>query len=181
MIISPRLWAVLAGGVVLISPLRADDDDETAAATTAARQWIAEIDAGNYDRSYNDGSSALHEKVHPDTWVRILKTERPVLGKLVSREQTGVTYKPSGFEGADGEFMIVSYRSAFENKPHEIEYVVLRREGGRWLGTGYDFGPEEVTNDPNAGPSTTTTSETETPPVPGATATNAPPQKQGAP
>jgi len=169
MIFSSRLWAVLAGGVLFTSlELRADDDDQSAEAASVARAWISEIDAGKYEQSYNEASTALHDKVAEDTWIHILKTERPALGKIVSREQTAVTYKPSGFEGAEGEFMVVSYHSSFQFKPREVEYVVLRREGGHWRATGYDFGPEEVVNDPNAGPSTTTTTETETPPVPGA-------------
>jgi hypothetical protein len=167
MIFSSLTLARLAGLLCAATlPLLAQDDDRAAQAALVAKAWVAEIDAGNYEQSYDDAGSALHQKVPVDTWIKILKTERPTLGKVVAREETSTSYKPNGFEGIDGEFMVVSYRTAFENKPHELEYVVLRREGGKWRATGYDFGPEEVVNDPDAGPTTTTTTETQTPPTP---------------
>lgn len=166
MIFSSPTLARLTGFFCAVAlPLLAQDDRAEQAALVA-KAWVAKIDAGNYEQSYDDAGSALHDKVPVDTWVKILKTERPTLGKVVAREVTSTSYKPNGFEGLDGEFMVVSYRTSFENKPHELEYVVLRREGGKWRPTGYDFGPEEVVNDPDAGPTTTTTSETQTPPPP---------------
>jgi hypothetical protein len=166
MILSPRLWAVLAGGILLgLLPLLADDN-QTDEALSVARSWVAEIDAGQYEQSYLDGGTALHEKVPEDTWIQILKTERPLLGKIISRQETSHSYRPDGYEGAEGEFMTVSYHSSFENKPAEVEHIVLRREDGKWRGVGYNFGPEEIVNDPDAGPNTITTSVTNAPPVP---------------
>jgi hypothetical protein len=165
----PTYLRYLAATAALLVPLlsvRADDDDQSADALAVAKTWVAEIDAGQYDQSYLDGGSALHNKVTEDTWVRILKTERPLLGKVVSRTETEHFYRPNGFEGADGEFFVVSYQTAFESKPNEVEHVVLRREDGRWHGVGYDFGPGEVATDPDAGPTTTTTTETLAPPTP---------------
>jgi hypothetical protein len=157
-------------GMLLMAALlvRADDEDDRhmGNALNVAKEWIAEIDAGEYDQSYADGGSALHEKVPQDTWVRILKTERPLLGNVVTRTETDHSYRPNGFEGTDGEFFVISYRTAFANKPDEVEHLVLKREGGRWRGVGYDFGPEEVTTDPDAGPTTTVTTSTNAPPVP---------------
>jgi hypothetical protein len=84
----------------------------------------------------------------------------------VTRTRIDQSYRPNGFEGADGEFFLVSYRTEFTNKQDEIEHVVLRREGGRWRGVGYDFGPEQVETDPYEGPTTTTSTSTNTPPTP---------------
>jgi hypothetical protein len=166
MILFLRFLALFTGGILwAFLPLRADDDP-SGEALSVAREWVAEIDAGKYEQSYIDGGTALHDKVPQDTWIKILKTERPLLGKLISRQETSHSYKPNGYEGAEGEFMTVSYHSAFENKPAEVEHIVLRREDGKWRGVGYNFGPEEVVNDPDAGPVTTTTSETNAPPVP---------------
>jgi hypothetical protein len=155
-------------GTLLIATLfaRADDDQQAGDAVAAAKTWLAEIDAGNYDQSYTDGGSALHEKVPQDKWSKILKTERPMLGKVMTRTETARSYHPNGFEGTDGEFFVVSYHTAFASKPDEIEHVVLRREGGHWRGVGYDFGPGQVVNDPDAGPNTTTSNETLIPPTP---------------
>jgi hypothetical protein len=161
-------FIVIGIGALLIATsfARADDNQQAGDALAVAKAWLAQIDAGNYDQSYNDGGSALHEKVPEDKWTKILKTERPPLGKVKSRTEADHAYHPNGFEGVDGEFFVVSYHTAFETKPDEIEYVVLRREGGRWHGVGYDFGPGQVVNDPDAGPTTTTSTETIAPPTP---------------
>ena len=113
MLHSPRFLAL--GGLLLMAALfvRADDEDDGHMAQCAhgGAAWMAEIDAGEYDQSYNDGGSALHEKVPQDTWVRILKTERPMMGNVVTRTETEHSYRPNGFEGADGEFFVISYRT----------------------------------------------------------------------
>jgi hypothetical protein len=169
MIFSLRFVAI--GAALLLAvllPVRADDDDDahTNQALAVAKDWVAEIDAGDYDKSYTEGGDALHQKVPQDTWSRILKTERPLLGSVVTRTRIDQSYRPNGFEGADGEFFLVSYRTEFTNKQDEIEHVVLRREGGHWRGVGYDFGPEQVETDPYEGPTTTSTTSTNTPPTP---------------
>jgi hypothetical protein len=164
---SLRLLAWITAGLLAL-PLaaRADDDNQFGDALSVARTWLGEIDAGNYDQSYTDGGSALHEKVPQDTWVKILKTERPTLGKVVSRQEISHTLRPNGLEGAEGTFLVVSYRTAFVTKPDELEYVVLKHEFGGWRCVGYDFGPEQVQNNPGEGPSTTATTETVAPPTP---------------
>jgi hypothetical protein len=168
MIFSLRFVATGAALLLAASLLvRADNDDtRTTQALAVAKEWVAEIDAGDYDKSYTDGGDVLHQKVPQDTWSRILKTERPLLGSVVTRTRIDQSYRPNGFEGSDGEFFLVSYRTEFTNKQDEIEHVVLRREGDRWRGVGYDFGPEQVETDPYEGPTTTTSTSTNTPPTP---------------
>jgi hypothetical protein len=152
--------------VLLALPLAARADDDYTDAINIAHTWLGEIDAGNYDQSYTDGGSALHDKVPQTTWVRILKTERPLLGKVVNRQVISHEMHPDGLEGAPGTFLVLGYKTAFDTKPEELEYVVLKREFGGWRCVGYDFGPAQVQNNPDEGPTTTTTTEKLTPPVP---------------
>jgi Protein of unknown function (DUF4019) len=155
-----------AGLLALTLAARADDDGAVNDTLPIARDWLGEIDAGNYDQSYTDAGPALHEKVPQEKWVQILKTERPVLGKVVSREVISHELHPDGLEGAQGTFMVLGYRTAFALKSDELEYVVLKHEFGGWRCVGYDFGPEQVQNNPDEGPNTTTTTETLAPPTP---------------
>ncbi len=141
-----------AGLLALTLAARADDDSAVNDTLSIARTWLGEIDAGSYDQSYTDAGSALHEKVPQDRWVKILKTERPLLGKVVSREVISHELHPDGLEGAQGTFMVLGYRTSFATKPDELEYVVLKREFGGWRCVGYDFGPEQVQNNPDEGP-----------------------------
>jgi hypothetical protein len=162
-----RLSAWCAAGLLALTlVVRADDDSEVNDTVSIARAWLGEIDAGSYDQSYTDAGSALHEKVPQDKWVKILQTERPLLGKVINREVISHELHPDGLEGAPGTFMVLGYRTAFASKPDELEYVVLKREFGGWRCVGYDFGPEQVQNNPDDGPTTTSTTETLAPPTP---------------
>jgi hypothetical protein len=157
---------ITAGLLALPLAARADDDSQYTDAINIAHTWLGEIDAGNYDQSYTDAGSALHDKVPQDTWVKILRTERPLLGKVVSRQVISHEAHPDGLEGAPGNFLVIGYRTAFDTKPDELEYVVLKRDFGGWRCVGYDFGPEQVQNNPDEGPNTTTTTQTLAPPTP---------------
>jgi hypothetical protein len=159
-------FALVAILLALPAVLRADDASDLAEAVSAGQAWLAEIDAGHFDQSYNDGGSALHEKMTQDVWVKVLRTERPLLGKVVSRQEITRVRHGDGLEGVSGDFVVIGYRTNFESKQDELEYVVMKREFGGWRGVGYDFGPEQVDTDPDAGPTTTTEASTNTPPIP---------------
>jgi hypothetical protein len=160
----PILAALLALPVVA----RADDDEAVTGALSLARSWLSEIDAGNYEQSYNEGGSALHEKVPQDSWVKILKTERPPLGKVARREEVSHVLHTDGLEGVNGTFLVVTYHTNFSSKPDEIEYVVMKHEFGGWRCVGYDFGPAnpQPPADGDNQPTTTTTDQTLAPPTP---------------
>jgi len=162
----PRLSLLLAASFLVLPPaLRADDASELAEAASAGHFWLDEIDSGRYEQSYNDGGPALHDKMPQETWVKILKTERPPMGKVLSRQEIIRTRHADGIEGVQGDFVVIGYRTNFQNRSDELEYVVLKHEFGGWRGVGYDFGPEQVEHDPDAGPVTTTDSSIKTMPA----------------
>ena len=153
---------VLCGSAAI---LRADDsvpDD----AVSVAREWLAEIDAGHYEQSYQEADQSLHDKMPQETWVKILRAERPGMGNVVSRQEISRTRHADGLEGVEGDFVVIGYRTTFSARPDELEYVVVKHEFGGWHGVGYDFGPEQVSSDPDAGPTTVTESTTNAPPTP---------------
>jgi hypothetical protein len=162
-----RFFLLLFAGLIALPGLgHAQDDASVNDALAIARTWLGEIDAGKYDQSYLDGGSALHDKVPQDTWVKILNTERPLLGKVVDREETSHVLHPDGLEGTNGTFLVISYHTNFAAKPDEVEYVVLRHEFTGWRCVGYDFGPANPQPADNDNPPTTTTrDETLTPPT----------------
>lgn len=164
----PRLVVPLLAGLFALPLLaRAEDEDSINNALSVARTWLAEIDAGRYDESYTDGGSALHDKVPQENWVRILNTERPLLGKVVNRQEVSHLLHPDGLEGVTGTFLVVTYHTDFAAKQDEVEYVVVRHEFGGWRCVGYDFGPANPPPpDPESQPATTTTDETLAPPTP---------------
>jgi hypothetical protein len=156
---------VLAFGFLAVAVSRsfAVSDDHINSSLGAAKDWIAQIDAGQYDESYDAGCVALHEKVKSDQWVLVLRTLRPPWGSVVSRKEISHVYKPDGFEGLDGECMVITYETAFQNLNDALEVVVLKWEDGRWRGAGYNVGPKPVPADQQQQPDPSQT-ETESQP-----------------
>lgn len=140
----------------------ASGDDHTEEALAAAKAWLAQIDAGNYEGSYAFGGSAMHEKVPQSTWVAVLKALRTPWGAVVSRKQTSHIYKPNGIEGLEGECMIITYDTSFKQLSPAREQIVLKWEDGKWRGAGYTGGPKPNPDaQPSAPPSSTTETQTQ--------------------
>jgi hypothetical protein len=130
--------------IALTSKSLAAPADSSAAALAMARAWIAQIDAGQYDDSYSIGCIAFHERVSLDKWVSVLKTLRQPLGPVVNRKEISRTDKPDGFEGLDGECMVIKYDTSFKKLPATLEVVVIKREDGKWKGAGYNVIPKQA-------------------------------------
>jgi hypothetical protein len=150
--------------------------DEIDSALATSQAWVALIDAGKYDDSYNAASSALHDKVQEDRWSKVLKALRSPWGAVVSRKQTSHLYKPNGMEGSEGEFMVITYDTSFQEQAAVKEVIVLKWEDGKWRPAGYNAAPKAL---PDAGtpPPSTSTTEMHTEPHVTPAPQNPPPQQ----
>jgi len=136
-------------GLLLIagSHALASAEDHVNEGIIVSKNWIAQIDAGRYDDSYAAGSGEMHDKVPQDRWSEVLKAIRAPWGPVVSRRQLSHVYKPNGFEGTEGEFLVITYETSFQKLPAATELVVLRWEDGQWRGAGYNAGPKSTADD----------------------------------
>jgi hypothetical protein len=124
--------------------LRADpaDDSRAREAVAAAQHWLAEIDANKVEESYNDGCTAFQNKVSKQQWITVLNALRPSIGNLTSRSQQSAEDKPDGFEGLEGECVVIKYASVFSVIGPALEVVVMKRQDGQWRGAGYNVQPQ---------------------------------------
>jgi hypothetical protein len=120
----------------------ASAEDQVDNALAVSKTWVSQIDAGQYDESYAFGCGAMHDKVPQDRWSEILKALRTPWGPVVSRKQISHIYKPDGFEGTEGEFMVITYDTSFQHVGPATEVVVLKWEDGQWRGGGYNASPK---------------------------------------
>jgi len=139
-------------------------EDHINDAVTVSKTWVAQIDAGQYDESYAFGCDAMHDKVPQDTWVKILKALRTPWGPVMSRKQISHIYKPDGYEGSEGEYMLITYDTSFKGLDSATEMVVLKWDGGKWRGAGYNAGPKAVATDDSTAQAPADTTETHTEP-----------------
>jgi hypothetical protein len=140
----------------------ASAEDQIDNGLAASKTWVALIDAGEYDDSYTFGCDAMHDKVPQDRWGIVLKALRAPWGPVVNRSQVSHVYKPNGYEGAEGEFMVITYDTSFQKMDQAIEVVVLKWEDGKWRGAGYNAGPKPSPDDDSASPPPSSSTETQT-------------------
>jgi hypothetical protein len=124
----------------------ASAEDHVDDALNVSKDWVAQIDAGRYDESYAFGCDAMRDKVPETTWEEVLKTLRSPWGAVESRRQVSHVFKPNGYEGTEGEFILITYETTFKRLDPATEVVVLKWDGGKWRGAGYNAGPKDTTN-----------------------------------
>jgi Protein of unknown function (DUF4019) len=137
-------------------------EDHVAEALAASKDWIAQIDAGRYEDSYAFACDAMHDKVPEDRWIAVLKALRVPWGQVLNRTQISHVYKPDGVHDLPGECMVITYATSFKRLDPATEEIVLKWEGGKWRGAGYNAGPKPSSDDTSAAPSPDSNTETHT-------------------
>jgi hypothetical protein len=115
-----------------------DEERKKAAAISAAEDFLLLIDTGQYGKSWDMAASLFRERVPKETWVRQVGSVRPGLGETIRREIVGAEYMTAMPGAPDGEYVVVTYRSAFARKKDAVETVtpMLDRDG-EWRVSGY--------------------------------------------
>lgn len=168
-----RLLLPLLGSVLLLVSAPnglAQSDDHVNNALSAAEAWVHQIDNGHYDESYQTGSTAMHDKLPQDRWEQVLRTFRTPWGAVVTRREISHVDKPYGYQGAEGEFMVITYETTFQKLDPAVEVITLKWEEGKWRGAGYWAGPKPPP--PGEQPPGAPTPQTDTSTI----TTNKPPQ-----
>lgn len=155
---SPSIPAILVSGLLLpfaAAPLagqeagadRADDPgaEETSAAieaaTAAATEWLALIDAGDYEESWKEAASAFQDAVTPAVWetsVTEARSQFEPFGERTLTSSRQVTDPPGA---PAGEYTILQYRTEVSGDRTVTETVVPMKEGDAWKVSGYFVQP----------------------------------------
>ncbi|MBP1751880.1 MAG: hypothetical protein H6Q57_716 [Geobacteraceae bacterium] len=126
---------LLAAAVFCCAQAHADTEKT---AGSAARSWLTLVDKDRYAESWKEASAYFRGAVSMNTWVTSLDGVRKPLGRVLSRKlRTTRQYKE--LPGApDGRYVVMEYRTSFENKRSATETVtfVLEKDG-TWKAAGY--------------------------------------------
>lgn len=124
--------------IILTSPAIAQDIEKEKAAIAAAEQWLLLVDGVKYSDSWEEAAELFRNAITQEQWYQSLKAVRDPLGKLVSRELDSKLYKRSLPGAPDGEYMVIQFRTSFENKKTSIETITpMLEKDGRWRVSGY--------------------------------------------
>ena len=136
-----RQWIVMAGVVAVLAAagecVRAEETPEKAA-QAAAEKWLAMVDGGKFAESWAAAADYFRGAVTKDQWVAQLGGVRKPLGEVKSRvfQQAKSTKTAPG--APDGEYMILTFKTAFAHKAEAIETVTpMRDKDGQWRVAGY--------------------------------------------
>lgn len=109
-----------------------------AAAVEAAIAWLALIDEGKYGESWETAALYFKNAITKKKWEQTLTAVRNPLGQLVSRDLSSKTYMQSLPGAPDGEYVVVQFKTAFENKKSGVETVTpMLDSDGNWHVSGY--------------------------------------------
>jgi hypothetical protein len=121
-----------------VSVVAAGDSEKEKAAVAAAEEWLAMVDDGKYVESWKEASQYFKNAVKREQWEQSLQAVRNPLGKLISRKVKSKTYMTSLPGAPDGEYVVIQFKSSFENKKSAIETVTpMMDKDEKWRVSGY--------------------------------------------
>ena len=107
-------------------------------ALAAAESWLALTDDGKYGESWEAAAEYLKNAVTKDDFAKSLRAARKPLGKLKSREVISKKYETSLPGAPDGQYVVIQFKSVFENKKSAIETVTPMLDKDKtWRVSGY--------------------------------------------
>lgn len=127
------MFALLAG-----LPAAGGADEMQDAAEAAARQWLALVDAGDYQQSYAEASSLFRGATSESDWITAVSRAREPLGAMNGRTLTSATFMKSMPGAPDGEYVVIQFATTFERKVAAVETVTpMKDDDGQWRVSGY--------------------------------------------
>ncbi|MEN6331477.1 MAG: adenosylcobinamide amidohydrolase [Smithella sp.] len=104
----------------------------------SALKWLAMLDEGRFAESWENTSEIFRQSLQQGQWVKTVGAVRNEMGKKVSRQFYRSLYTRSLPGVPDGEYMIIEFNTAFENKKGAIETVTSKLDkDGFWSISGY--------------------------------------------
>jgi hypothetical protein len=133
-----QLWICLLFVLALGAACTAGTREKEDAALGAAEKWLIMVDEGQYSESWQSAAGYFRNAVKEDQWEQMMKAHRIPLGKLVSRSVKTKTYKTSLPGAPDGEYVVIQFKTSFENKKQAVETVTpMMDKDGKWRVSGY--------------------------------------------
>ena len=108
------------------------------AAIESAQTWLGLVDGGSYAKSWEEAASLFRSHVSQADWEKSVQVARAPFGKMVSRKIKSQQYATSLPGAPDGEYMVIQFDTAFENKAHGVETITpMLDKDGKWRVSGY--------------------------------------------
>jgi len=125
-------------GVTKQANVMSTNRPEVAAAIESAKSWLKLVDDGEYEQSWAQAAEYFRNNVSEQKWPGMVEPVRKPLGKVLSREVMTSTYMTELPGAPDGQYVIIQFKTSFENKQSAIETVTpMLDPDGQWRVSGY--------------------------------------------
>lgn len=102
-----------------------------------AKGWLGLIYEQDYSQSWDNAASLFQKAVTKEQWTQQLSGIVPPLGKVISRDVISSEYHTTLPGAPDGEYIVIQFKTSFENKNESIETVTQMKDGDQWKISGY--------------------------------------------
>jgi hypothetical protein len=102
-----------------------------------AKGWLGLIYDNNYSQSWDNAASLFQRAVTKEQWTQQLSGIVPPLGEIISRDVISSEYHTTLPGAPDGEYIVIQFKTSFENKNESIETVTQMKDGDQWKVSGY--------------------------------------------
>lgn len=131
-------WLISVGLLLVVGTSVAQEADKEKAAVVVAEKWLTAVDAGKYAESWQEAAAYFRNAISKVQWNQSLQAVRNPLGKLKSRLVLSKSYKTSLPGAPDGEYVVIQFKTSFENKASAVETVTpMMDKDGKWRVSGY--------------------------------------------
>lgn len=142
------LFLVLTGLISCKSNTKNEKVDDAKAETTVSKEhkeeivndakaWLVLIYDNNYSQSWDNAASLFQRAVTKEQWTQQLSGIVPPLGQVISRDVISSEYHTTLPGAPDGEYIVIQFKTSFENKNESIETVTQMKDGDQWKVSGY--------------------------------------------
>ena len=110
---------------------------EESASLDTAKQWLDIVDNGKYSESWERSDSFFQTQISKANWTAALENVRSPLGEVLSRSELAKKEYASLPGVPDGEYLVIQFKTDFQNKASSTETLTLSKSSGAWLPVGY--------------------------------------------
>lgn len=113
----------------------ASNDPDLALARKAALDWLAVVDAGKFEASFDEASSGFQKVQKKADWAKGLAGARTNVGKFISRTFLNDEIRTALPNLPPGKYITVRFKTTFAKYATASESVTLVRDGARGFRT----------------------------------------------
>jgi len=113
-------------------------DRADAVSIERAEAFLARIDAGDWEGSWELTGTPIRSEISPREWQEQVAPVRAPLGRVLSREVATIERASSLPGAAEGDYQVMQFRTRFENEEgHSVETIVMKMGPQGWEISGY--------------------------------------------